>query len=361
MAIPGVNPTFEAGQKRNIQQRIDEGARSTDRDRRFYEQSMQREEGLVPDGYGGFYDPRNPLGEGGSPFAGSWDSFIGSLSGMGGDLGKYYDQAFGYLKDAKGGVDKMYSMADQFQQEFDQYTGRTSGLRDTALQSAEEDITARAGMRSRLEGGAEEDLGVAQRAIKDVEGMADRRRQQEARRKMSLGIDPTSQGFGRDTSEFSTKAAGVLGANQARDAEKQRANQFALMAYNAIDPSVSANIASNIQSQGNQLLGARGNMVSGAQGAQTNLAGTAAGMAGSYAGAQSNMADTAMKGMRTMADLYGSNAGYGPGSVPSRGGYVQGGSGPGSIPLPKGNTASSAPGMFSRGKSVQGPPGMMLR
>lgn len=186
------------------------------------------------------------------------------------------------------------------------YGDATKQLLDTTMQ----DIQTRRGLVTDLTNMARPDYeGVSGKAAADVGTQFETARGEMARDAMSYGVDPTSGKFGAlsKKSTLGEARAKVEAMNRARGAEKERSSGLMINAINAIDPTASANLASNLMNQKGQLLGLQTNAAQALSAAEKAKADTALGIANTIAGIgeQYGSLGSSMLGLQTAQGTYG--------------------------------------------------------
>ena len=187
-------------------------------------------------------------------------------------------------------MDLMSDIKSQISSFDEQYGGMTQRAFDTSM----EDIATQRGLITDLTRMSQPDYaGVSGRAATDVAAQSELARGNMALEAMSYGVDPTSGKFGALTRKSYMREAGdkVKAMNEARRAEKERSTGLKIAALQNIDPSVSANIATNLMNQ------------------KSNLYGLQTGVLGAMTAADKAKSDTAIQVAKSIGDIgsqYGS-------------------------------------------------------
>lgn len=193
-------------------------------------------------------------------------------------------QASSVFGDLIGNIQNQISYFDE------NYGGYAKQALDTTIQ----DLETRRGLITNLTDMARPDYaGVSGRAAADVAAQHELAREDMALNAMSYGVDPTSGKFGElSKKSFLAEARDKVEAmNKARMGEKNRSAGLTAEALQAINPAISASIASDLMNQKSNLLGL-----------QTNVA-------GALTNAEKAKADTAIAVANAVGDIgsqYGS-------------------------------------------------------
>jgi hypothetical protein len=170
--------------------------------------------------------------------------------------------------------DLMSNIQNQISSFDEQYGGYTQ----RALDSTMEDIDTRRGLVKNITNLAQPDYaGVSGRAAADVAAQSELSREEAAINAMSYGVDPTSGKFGALTKKSTLNEARdkVRAMNEARTAEKNRVTGLNLEALHAVDPTITAKIASDLMGQKTNLLGLQTNAAGAMTSAEKAKADTA--------------------------------------------------------------------------------------
>lgn len=178
-----------------------------------------------------------------------------------------------------------------------------------AFDTTMSDIDTRRGLVTGLINEANPDYaGVEGRAAADVSTQSEIARQGMAMDAMSYGVDPTSGAFGAlQKKSFLRESRDKVDAmNKARRAEKESSMGIRTNLVNAIDPTVSAGVASNLMSQRNQLLGLETTAANAMSSAEKAKADTALGVANAMGniGEQYGSLGSSMLGLQTAQGTY---------------------------------------------------------
>jgi hypothetical protein len=148
--------------------------------------------------------------------------------------------------------------------------------------------------------------GAAARAKADVGIQGELQNQAEARRLMSMGVDPSSGRFGALTRKGAIDLAGetVRAMNLARQMEKTQGLQRAISAAGAINPSEYSTIGMGIRTQGADILKGAGALEQAKAGVQSQYLQTMGNLGTSYANMASGMAQNIANPLAEMAGYY---------------------------------------------------------
>lgn len=190
------------------------------------------------------------------------------------------------------------------------YGDTTKQLMDTTMA----DINTRRGLITDLTNMSRPDYeGVSGKAAADVGTQFETARGEMAREAMSYGVDPTSGKFGAlsKKSTLGEARAKVEAMNRARGAEKERSAGLMTNAINAIDPTASANLASNLMTQKGNLLGLQTTAANALTTAEKTKSDTALGIANTIKdiGEQYGSLGSSMLGLQTSQGTYTGNTG----------------------------------------------------
>jgi len=184
---------------------------------------------------------------------------------------------------AYAGSEQIADLISDVKAQSKQFNKQYGGLESGAIKSALADLQARRKLTGQYMGLATPDYeGVTGRAATDVRGASERARQAGAREMMSYGVDPTSGKFGALTKpDYLTQARNeAIAMNLARRGEKERITDITERGLQLIDPTQSAQIASNIQGLRTGLTQTRAGLAEADIAARTQIAKTKADIAG---------------------------------------------------------------------------------
>ena len=183
------------------------------------------------------------------------------------------------LSGETGGSGPLADLQTKIMEEYESFKTEYQPMEREFFQAAREEL----GVRKELIGGMRELArpdyeGVAGRAGADVTAQSEMARQAEARRTMSLGLDPTSGRFGALTRRsFLDEARNrVIAMNLARRGEKERVAGVTGQALQLTDPSLTAGIGAGIQERRTGMLGTAADIATaqaGVQKAQAEMVG----------------------------------------------------------------------------------------
>jgi len=247
-----------------------------------------------------------------------WSKSLKSTQGM-------YNQAMQGVSKGWAAIDKMQSKTFDFsglskdlETEWENIKGKFGGLTDQAIEMAGEEMTQRRELGRQLTSLAQPDYeGAAGRAMADVTAQAEMGRQAEQRRMASLGIDPTS-GRGRsamNTIQGAEALAKAQVGTQARRGEKERVTGVTSEAMRLIDPSKTAQVATDIQGLKGQLLQQRTGLAESQMRQQAGVGQAISSMAGAAGGVARGMGETVTAPLGEAAGVYSGMAmrgGYDP-------------------------------------------------
>lgn len=191
--------------------------------------------------------------------------FLTAWTGSLGDMKNMYQSAFDTLTGLTGSIQsqttgtmgKLTEISDMIGKEYENYRTAYGGAEDEFLGAAREEAQIRQGLVRGIQDASKADYeGVEGRAAADVAGQSDTERQAEARRLMSLGVDPTSGRFGALTKKSSMDEARntAIAMNVARRGEKERVTNLALEGTKILDPQKTGGMAIAIRKGGNEML-----------------------------------------------------------------------------------------------------------
>jgi hypothetical protein len=228
------------------------------------------------------------------------------------------DAGWAAIKDMQDNKVDFSGIAADLESEWENVKGKFGGLQDQAIEMAGEEMTQRRELGRQMTKLAQPDYeGAAGRAMADVSRQAELGKQAEARRLSSLGIDPTS-GRGRsamNTIQGQEALSKATAATQARRGEKERVTGVTGQAMQLIDPSKTAQVASDIQGIKGQILGQRTGVAEAESRQAQGIAGAIGSMAGAAGSIARGMGETVTAPLGEAAGVYSGMAmqgGYDP-------------------------------------------------
>jgi len=247
-----------------------------------------------------------------------WQGSLESTKGMFNKAMQNVDRGWDAIKTMQDNKVDFTKLSSDLESEWNNIKDKFGGLTDQAITMAGEEMTQRAQLGKQLTSLAQPDYeGAAGRAMADVSAQGAKARQAEQRRMAGLGIDPTS---GRARSEMNTIAqqetlAKAQAANQARRGEKERVTDVTGRAMELIDPSRTAEIATNVQNAKNQVLQGRIEVGEADARQQQGIASAVQGMTGAASDLARGYASTVTAPIGEAAGVYSGMAmqgGYDP-------------------------------------------------
>jgi len=157
-----------------------------------------------------------------------------------------------------GAAGPLSDLQDRIMEEYEEFKTEYQPMEREFFEQAREELGVRRGLVGQMAELAKPDYeGVAGRAGADVTAQSEMARQAEARRTMSLGLDPTSGRFGALTRRsFLDEARNrVIAMNVARRGEKERVAGVTGQALQLTDPSLTAGIGLGLQERRTGMLG----------------------------------------------------------------------------------------------------------
>lgn len=202
-------------------------------------------------------------------FLSQWGTGMEDLKGL-------YDRI---LSGQTGGSGPLADLQTKIMEEYESFKTEYQPIEREFFEQAREELGVRKGLVGQMAELAKPDYeGVAGRAGADVTAQSEMARQAEARRTMSLGLDPTSGRFGALTRRsFLDEARNrVIAMNVARRGEKERVTGVTGAALQLIDPSRTAEVGLGIQERRTGMLGTAADIgvaQAGVQKAQAEMVG----------------------------------------------------------------------------------------
>lgn len=239
---------------------------------------------LMAQGGGTSEAVRQEAAKNAADYLGKWNASLQKSEGMYSSAISEVGKAGELIDRAYGDLGELDALGEEIKGEWQQFKQNYGGIQEKLLGGADQTIADRSQLQRQFMELSRGDVeGEASRALTDVAGQAEQGRQAEARRLQDLGIDPTSGKYRQMMSESRTNQAvgGVMAANKARTAEKERVAGITATGLNLIDPTRDINAAAQIQQLSSNLLSQR-----------TNMATTKAGLATGLATSRGNLATT---------------------------------------------------------------------
>lgn len=211
-------------------------------------------------------------------FLEAWGSSLNEIKGMYGDASTLLK---GLMSGESGGNAGLDSLSSLMRNEYTSYREQYAPVEKQMMTAASETAQGKAAIQREIAkgGGTWTDTeGAAARAKADAGIQGELQNQAEARKLMSMGVDPSSGRFGALTRKGAIETAGetVRAMNLARQTEKTQGLGRAISAAGALNPAEYSNIGTGIRKGGTDILTQAGALETANLNAKTSL-GTAYG------------------------------------------------------------------------------------
>jgi len=252
-------------------------------------------------------------------FLESWGSSLSQISSMYGDSAtvlKGLMTGGGETEGTKG----LGELSKLMQGEYTSFREQYAPMEKEAMFTGREMTQQKAAIQREIAkgGGTWADTeGAAARAKTDVGIQGELQNQIEARKLMSMGVDPSSGRFGALTRKGAIDTAGetVKAMNLARQTEKTQGLGRAIAASGAINPSEYTNIGTGIRKSGTDILQGAGALETARAGAETSNLNAKTNLGSAYTNMTSSMAQNITNPLAEMAGYFTGMSGGNVGAI----------------------------------------------
>lgn len=255
-------------------------------------------------------------------FLTAWGSSLNDIKGMYGDAASVIKsmisgESGGSLKPQLAGLQELSSL---MKQEYTSYKELYAPMEKEFMTAARDTAQEKRAIQREIAkgGGAWTDTeGAAARAKTDTAIQGELANQAEARKLLSLGIDPSSGRFGALTRKGAIDLAGetVRAMNLARQTEKTQGLARATAAASALNPDEYSRIGTGIRTQGTDILRNAGALEQAGAGVQSQYLQTMGQLGSSYANMAGGMARDITNPLAEMAGYYSGMSGGSTGAI----------------------------------------------